>query len=138
MSKRAKSNLIKYSCAILVVVLIALVFLQDDPIAGKPLAEQYRLLSDAFSIPGLMLIFSGLFIWVNNAGALDAISYCLNIAITALIPMKRAQGYEKYGDYLERRRGKAIKGYSFLFVVGAAAVAVSLVFAYLYSTVHTV
>lgn len=138
MSKRAKSNLIKYGAAVLSVALIVVVFLQSNPIAGKPLVDQYRILSDAFTVPGMMLIFSGLFIWVNNAGALDAISYCLSIAVTALIPMKRAQGYEKYGDYVERRRGKVITGYSFLFVVGVATMIVSIVFMFLFDSVHTV
>ena len=136
MSKRAKINLTKYGSAVLAVALLVVSYLQTNPIAGKPLVDQYRILSDAFSIPGLLLIFAGLLIWVSNAGALDAISYCLSTAITALIPGRRVLGFEKYGDYKERKSGKAIKGYGFLFVVGAAATAVSIVFVFLYESVY--
>ena len=138
MSKRAKVNLLKYGLAIVLVIALAVTFLVTNPIAGKPLDDQYRILSDAFSVPGLLLIFTGLFILVNNAGALDAISYCLSIAISALIPGKRIHGVEKYADYVERRRGKTITGYSFLFVVGGAALAVSILFVVLFESVHVV
>ena len=138
MSKRTKGNLIKYGAATLMVVLIAVTFLSSYSIADLPRVDQYRLISDAFTIPGLLLIFSALFIWVSNAGALDAISYCLHVAISALIPGKRAQGIERYADFIERRRNKIIKGYAFLYVVGGACLVISIVFMLLFESVHIV
>ena len=102
-------------------------------LCNAPLQERYKLLCDAFTIPGMLMILLGTLLWVSNEGAFYGVSYCLRIALFALIPGKRKDAYEKYGDYVERKQQKKVQGYSFLFWSGLVAMAIALVFFALYS-----
>lgn len=133
MSTQMKKCLAKYGCSTIVTGLLVWAYLGPRDFAGATLQDQYRFLCDAFTIPGLLLILSGALMWVANEGALNGISYCLRLAVFALIPGKRKDGYEKYGDYVERRSKKRVQGYSFLFVSGVVAMVIALVFFALYS-----
>ena len=97
------------------------------------LQDRYRLLCDAFTIPGLLMILSGALLWVSNEGAFRGVSYCVRLAVFALIPGKRKDGYENYGDYVERKGQKKVHGYAFLFWNGLATMTVALIFFVLYS-----
>lgn len=133
MSTRAKVNLAKYGgCAVFTALLIW-AYMGPRDFAGATLQDQYRMLCDAFTIPGLLMILLGALVWVSNEGALNGISYCLRVAVFALIPGKRQEGYEKYGDYVERKSQKKVQGYAFLFYCGLVVSAVALVFLVLYN-----
>lgn len=136
MSKRAISNLIKYGCSAAVVALLAWSYISLRDFAGAELVDKYRMLCDAFTIPGLMLILVGAMIWVSSQGALDGLVFCVRFAVFSLIPGKRVERDEKYADYVERRRGKRAKGYSFLFYSGLATMVIAGVFMALFYSVY--
>lgn len=132
MSTRAKVNLAKYGgCAVFTALLIW-AYMGPRDFAAETLQNQYRMLCDAFTVPGLMMILAGALVWVSNEGALNGIAYCLRLAVFALIPGKRKDAYEKYGDYVERKKQKQVKGYAFLFWSGLTVMAVAMVFFVLY------
>lgn len=133
MSTHAKTNLAKYGGCVLFTGLLIWAYLGPRDFAGATLQDQYRMLCDAFTVPGLLMILIGAMIWVSNEGALNGISYCLRLAVFALIPGKRKDGYEKYGDYVERKSQKRVSGYGFLFQCGAVVMVVALVFLALYN-----
>lgn len=133
MSNRVKANLIKYGSCTVVTVLLMLAYLLPRDFPGAGLQDQYRMLCDAFFIPGILLILAGALVWVSGEGAFNGISYCLRVAAYALIPGKRKDAYENYGDYVERKRQKKVGGYGFLFYYGMAVMALSLVFLALYN-----
>ena len=81
------------------------------------LVEQYRVLCDAFSIPGILMVLFGALFTLNNLGALDTISYLLSYLPRMIAPGAFGEP-EKLLDYVERRREKRTRGYSFLYVVG--------------------
>lgn len=114
-------------------VLLAWIYLSSRDLGNASLQDQYRLLCDAFTIPGLLMILSGALVWGSNEGAFHGISYCVRLAVFALIPDKRKDGYEKYGDYVERKTRNKIGGYAFLFWAGLVTLGVALVFFVLYS-----
>lgn len=131
MSKRTLS-VIKYVASAAFTVLAGVLYLNWHDFSEAEAAQKYCLLSDALSIPGYLMLFSGLFIWAMNHGALDGVSYCLKTAVDSLIPGKRIHKGERYGDYVARKREKPISGYGFLMISGAVALALSIPFLLLY------
>lgn len=131
MSKRTLS-VIKYAAGAAFTVLAGGLYLHWHDFSEAELTQKYCLLSDALSIPGYLMLFSGLFIWTLNQGALDGLSYCLKTAVDSLIPGKRIHKGERYGDYVERKRQKRITGYGFLLISGAIALALSIPFLLMY------
>ena len=94
--------------------------------------EQYLVLCDAFTIPGMLLILLGMMVFLSNHGALDGLGYVLSYAFKALIPGKKDR-QERYFDYVERKHseGKAM-GYGFLFITGGISLLISFVFMFLF------
>lgn len=134
MSKRLLVNLIKYGCCAILVALLVWAFIAARDFAGANLQEKYRMLCDAFTIPGIVLLMFGSMVWVSNTGVLDGISYCLRFMVYSLIPGKHWQRDEKYGEYVERRMQNRVKGYGFLFWSGVATMFIALIFYALYYT----
>lgn len=131
MSEKGKSNLLKYGITIAVCIIMSLfyIILRDFP--QQELAENYRILCDSFTVPGVLALLSGALIAVTNEGALDGITYACGTAFKALLPGGRLK-IEKYYDYVQRKKEKRIKGYGFLFVVGGVWMALALLFMILF------
>lgn len=131
MSEKGKSNLLKYGITIAVCIIMSLfyIILRDFP--QQELAENYRILCDSFTVPGVLALLSGALIAVTNEGALDGITYACGTAFKALLPGGRLKT-EKYYDYVQRKKEKRIKGYGFLFVVGGVWMALALLFMILF------
>jgi len=111
--------------------------------ASMPLQERYRVLCDAFFIPGILLILFGALAWVASQDAFAGLAFVGRNMLRALIPGGRLKyPHETYFDFLEERRAKreARKGQSlglgFLFFPGLAFLAVSLVFLVLFYQVY--
>ena len=132
MSARVKTNLAKYGTCAVVTALLIWAYLGPRDFAGAALQERCRLLCAAFTIPGLGMVLLGSLLWASNEGALWGISYCVRVAISALMPGARREGYERYGDYVARKMQNPVRGFSFLFISGGSAMAVALVFWMLY------
>lgn len=131
MSEERKAKLLKYGICIAACTALSLfyIFVRDFP--QQELAQKYRILCDAFTVPGLLALLVGGLLAVVNEGALDGIGYACGTAFKALLPGGRLRT-EKYYDYVQRKRAKRIKGYGFLFVVGGIWMAVALVFMVLF------
>ena len=99
-----------------------------------PQLEWYRVICDAFTIPGLVFTMLGLLVSLSNQGALDGIGYAATVAFKMLIGAGANQ--ERYAEYLERRRANRLKGYGFLYAVGLACLAVALVFMGLFYSMY--
>lgn len=136
MSKRFRGALLKYSTSALFVILTVWGFLALRDFENAALVDQYRMLCDAFTVPGLLLILFGALVWVSNAGALDGLAYCVRYAIFMLIPVRPGVREEKYGDYVERRSKNRVKGYGFLFWSGLVTMVIAFVFMGLYYSVY--
>ncbi len=98
------------------------------------LREQYRILSDAFTTAGVVLIMVGVLIWVSTTGLFDMINYALGKFGRALIPFSKKSD-EKYYDYVMRKREHRLSGYSFVFIVGVLYMVPMLIFTLLFYTV---
>ena len=125
---KLKVNLIKYGCCAAFVAILATAYISMRDFAGAEAVDKYLILCDAFTVPGMLLIMFGCLLWASSLGALDGLSYVVRFAVMSLIPGKRAQRDETYGDFLERRMANRTKGYGFLFISGLVTMAVALVF----------
>lgn len=135
MSKNVKANLLKYGISIGVGLLIAYTYVSLRDFETLELADKYRTLCDAFTIPGVLLLISGLLVTVSNEGALDGLGYILMQGLSMLIPGK-GPGTERYADYVERKRNNRLKGYGFLYISAIFFLVIMLVFLILFYSVY--
>lgn len=135
MSKNVRIRLLKYGITGGICLLLALVYCAARDFFQLELAEKYRVLCDAFTIPGLLCLCVGALIWASNDGFFYGLSYCLNVAWRALIPGARYKT-ERYYDYVTRKKEKRIPGYGFLFLVGGVCMAVAIVFLVLFYRIY--
>ena len=136
MSEQARNNLIKYGSCLATGLLVAYGYLSGCDFFKLEQVDQYRLLSDAFMIPGFFMVAIGLIIFLSNEGAFHGIGFVLGKTVSFLLPFLHKQRDEKYAEYVERKSSKPTVGYSFLFICGCLFLAVSIVFVMLYNQVH--
>lgn len=126
-----RKALVKYLSAAFVCGALAWLYISSREFASAPRLEQYRMLSDAFLIPGLVTVLIGCLLLISNKGGLDGISFVLGRAARMLIPGRKKKD-EKYFDYVERKRENPLRGFGFLFVVGGIFCAAAIVFMILF------
>ena len=134
MSRSLKANLINCGIATFIGGLLSYFYVSVREFGAQPLMEQYRILCDAFTIPGMLYILFALLMTISNEGALDGVGFCVKQALRMLTP--KGLGGEKYDEYVERRRKNCVKGYGFLYIVGAIFMAVSGVFMALFYSLY--
>ena len=100
------------------------------------LDQKYKILADAFTIPGVLLIMFGALIWVSSEGFFDGLTYAFTQFGSMLIPFfKGGKKHMTYYDYKMKMKDKRAHGYSFMFFVGIVFVAISAVFIALYYSI---
>ncbi len=100
-------------------------------------ADRYRILADAFTIPGVILVMVAALIWVSTFGFFDGLSYAARQFAGLFWPMfGKKHKHLTYYDYKVEREEKRFGGYGFLFFVGLAFVVVAVVFTILHSRVY--
>ena len=134
MKHKINTKIIKYAASFLLGggLFATYILTRDFPVSEA--AENYRMISDAATIPGLLFLMVGCLVWAASLGATDGIAFALRKAIRALLPAGRLQDDETYADYVEKRREKyaKAKGYGFLFITGGVFLLVAVVFVALF------
>ena len=128
MNQEKKSLLIRYlvcfgvAIAITVAVFAICGFFTDDP------GVNMQILSDGFSISGMLfLLFAGI-MYVSSEGALLGISFILRNVALAFIPMGRKH-HETYKQYRERKLGSVSRGADrCILITGLVFFAIGMVF----------
>ena len=95
---------------------------------------QYRVLCDAFTIPGAMMVLFAMLFSLNNLGALDTIAYLMSFLPRRIAPGAFGEP-EKLIDYVEHRREKRTKGYGFLYIVGFIFLGIAIYYLVLFYSV---
>lgn len=135
MSNKVKSALLRYGISVGLCVLCVILMLTSEDMKGATQQETYRILSDAFGLPGLFMLFAGLMVWLSNEGALNGFTWVVTYAFKSLIPGLRGKR-EGYGDYVLRQQEKRVKGFGFLFLVGGVFLAIGVVFMILFNAAY--
>lgn len=129
--KRPKlDTLAKYVLTIVAGIGLALLYVSLRDFSAAEQVEKYRILCDAFTLPGVLMLAIGALVAVANEGIFNGIGYALSHLVKALTFRGREQ--ERYYDYVERKRARRASGYGFLFIVGAGFMAISLIFLVLF------
>ena len=132
MKSSVRGKVIKYGVSSAFCLGLAAVYVGLRDFSLQSTMEKYRILCDAFTIPGLVLVMIGALMAVSNEGALYGVTYVLGYAFRILIPGKRHE-HERYYDYVERKREEGkVKGYGFLFIVGGISLAIAIIFMILF------
>lgn len=104
--------------------------------SGLDVINQMRVLADAFSVPGVLLIMIGVLVWVSSEGIFDAFGYAFYHARAMFIPSFRAYKHVTFYDYKMERSGKRAHGFSFLFFTGLGFLAVGIVFTVIHGMIY--
>lgn len=91
-----------------------------------------RAFSDAFIVPGVLLILFFCLVFSSTQGMFDSLTYSGKMIARMFVPGAGRQPMEKYGDYIVKKSEKRITGYSFLAFVGLAYVLVGIIFTILF------
>lgn len=94
-----------------------------------PIKEIYKLFSDAFFIPGALLLLFTALIALSNQGSLDSIGYMLKRFGQMILPFTKKTN-EKYADYVANK--KRTKGYGFLGWIGLVYFIIGIIFTVLF------
>ena len=124
---RLKANLLKYGITGGICVALVWLYISQRDFAAQETMEQYRILCDAFTIPGIIAIMVGFLLAISNDGFFLGIAYCMDVTLKALVPGGRLK-IKKYYDFVQERKGKKVTGFGFLFVVGGICMAAALIF----------
>lgn len=131
MKKTVFRTLVKYLIAALVGagMVLAMLALRDFG-AGMTALERAKMLADAFTVPGVVLVLFAALVWLSNEGAFWGLTYLASRVVKALVPMGRTfEKHETYRDYVEKKREKGgVKGYAFILWVGLVFFAAAVFF----------
>ncbi len=135
MENQTKKKLLKYGITTAVAAGVAVLIMYSGGLfETADTLTRYKLLADAFTIPGVILLCIGALVWVSTDGMFDGFTYAAK-RLGSLIPFySKNYKHERYYDYVMRKRGKRIGGYGFIPIVGAAFTAIAVVFIVLYYT----
>ena len=102
--KRWTAFLLKYGITTLVGGLLTWLTLDLHGFSSTmPKLQQYRLLCDAFTIPGVILVMVGFLVMIANAGNFLGLGYAVKHAVKMLIPFGNKKD-ERYYDYYQRKQ----------------------------------
>lgn len=129
-------TVLKYGIAFICGAAVTVVMIiSGKPFSAETTAEKYKILCDAFSIPGLLILLLAMLVWASGQGAFTGLGYLGRYLRRALIPGGRTKyPHETFYDYLQEKKEKKGKtSVAFLFIVGAVFLAVGIVFLILYN-----
>ena len=130
MKKPVWKSILKYGLALAAGLGMVYAYIAPRDLASQTLIEQYHILCDAFTLPGLLMASVGLMVLMGNLGALDTLAFAVHYLLHTFIPLL-GKG-KSYIDFVLERREHRVHGYGFLFVVGLLLTAVGVVFLVLY------
>ena len=133
-NQKNRDVLIKYLICFGVALLITLTVFWIKGFFTDNVAVNFQILSDGFTVSGLLLtLFAGL-LFVSGEGALLGISYILRNVVLTFIPMGR-KNHETYAQYCKRKLGQIKKpGDYCILVTGLSFLLIGIVFTVIWYT----
>ena len=127
-----KKNILRYSIASAVGLALAFVILCFKNIFSQTDAVKvFQILCDAFFVTGICFACIGVIMLAGNGGAFDMLGYAFVMLFDAL---RKDISKRKYKDFYEYRQAKMekMRNVLYMFVVGGAFIAISVIFLILY------
>lgn len=100
----------------------------------------YKVLADAFTVPGVLLVCVGLLQFCVSHGAFYGIQYAIHsLLVNHNWSRTRFKDKETYTEYIESKKAKAgdkVRTSPYLFFVGLLFIAISIIFIVAYHNVQ--
>ncbi|MBQ9481005.1 MAG: DUF3899 domain-containing protein [Clostridia bacterium] len=123
---------LKLTVMLLIGMIIALIVVVMRKVwSDTDIRTVYRDLSDAFTVPGALLILLSGLIFVSNGGAFYGFSFAM-LKFFNVFRSNANRNREGYKEYCERKREKRVAGYSYIFFAGVILLIPGIVFLVLY------
>ncbi len=115
-----KKRLIQYGVCGVIGALIAYWIMSSKGlfVPGHSMAEVFFILSDAFFVPGILIILFGALLWISTTGLFDSIGFAFSAAAHALLPFVRHEHKTFYDYKMEKAEKRGSTPY-FMLIVGA-------------------
>ena len=128
-----KTKIIKYGVTTLIGLLLGYVTLNNYGFfEATSLKVRYLCLSNAFTVPGVIITMCGALVWIAQQGMFDTLSYAGKMIADQFRPT--VYKHCKYVDYVIEKREKRKKGgFGFLVIIGCAFLVPGVVFTVLYN-----
>lgn len=94
----------------------------------------YADLSDAFFVPGVIILSFGVLVFASNGGAFDMLTFAVIKLFDLLKRDMTKVKYRTFYDYRKAKEGRSNKSFAYIMIVGAALTVVAAVFLILYKT----
>ena len=117
MRKSLKVRILRFLSAVSVGALVTWAYANSRWEADMAEVLRYRVLCDAFTIPGILMVMIALLFTMNNIGALDTIAYLMSFLPRMIAPAVFGEP-QMLIDYVQQRRERRSKGYGFLYIAG--------------------
>lgn len=95
----------------------ALILMLRGYSAQDPIEVRYLNLSDAFTVPAVIMIMVGILVWISSMGGFDMLGYAFKRAKEAFIPSP-SYHHEQFYDYKVRQDEKRAKSFGYMFISG--------------------
>ena len=134
MKSGTKKKLLGYGIATAVGILIAVIVVVvglDGGVPGK--REMFRLLSDAGTIAGLVLLFTAALVAVSEQGLFRGVGYSVHYLYDRMMPGRSSRRPETYADYVERKsEKKGVSIWRYLILPGVVLLVLGVLFLILF------
>lgn len=127
-----KSKIIRYAITVLIGVVMAvsvsfiksLYWLNDT-------VEIVKVLSDCFSLPGLVLVLFALLVVCSNGGTFDMLTFGVKKVVLLLKRNLSERDRESFYEYRKRRQENK-RSFAYIMIVGAVYLAIGIIFIAIY------
>ncbi len=116
-------------------VMFVLVIASKHIFSQSDKKEIFRILSDAFTVPAVVLGGIGLLIFLSNEGAFDIISYGMIMFIGKFKRNVNDRKYQTYYDYKVAKRGNK-KSFGSTLIIGILYLIFAILFLILYNNLE--
>lgn len=132
---RQSKTWVKYlSTAIALLIVSLIICLSKDLFSKTEPTEVFRILCDAFSVPGIVYVCFGLLSICNQQGTFDGLGYTLKSWMRVTKNYRNDESAPKsYAEYKDSINGKRKISWNFI-IVGLAFVGIGIVFYLIYSS----
>ncbi|MBR2741023.1 MAG: DUF3899 domain-containing protein [Oscillospiraceae bacterium] len=134
-----KKIILKYAAALLLCCVITFWYVHSRGLSGKKASEQYRILADGFTIPGLLVTGFGVMMIISDTGTLDGVVFGMQQAFRMLtfqfLSKNKPQNYGEFKDRREEMRQlRKLRGggFGYMVITGGAFLAAAVVFTLLF------
>lgn len=125
----------KYIIKFVIMIVMAIVIMFTKEITTQETAKDVlTVLTDAFTVPGIIFICFGLLVLCANGGTFDMLSYGIQTVFSVFKKDPSDRKYKSFRDYRETKASNP-KPYASFLISGAMFLAIGIILFVIYSSI---